>query len=216
MSLESPTLKCQYESEIVCLGGAANVARHLSELCTDVTFVTSLNQKYSMNNVNLINVESKKYNTKTRYWVHRGDHTYKHLQINDTNNEEIEYTLPISTVEEGYNVIAISDYRCGLLNQKTIKAILQNKKSATTYAASQVSSNENNFENYSGFDSFVMNMSEAVQYTSISEVSYELFSGLDTKNIYITEGSEGCRIYTHDNTEHFKTKKIRAWKPGCN
>ena len=42
LSLESPTMKANYIDDSISFGGAANVAKHLSYMCEQVCFVTSL------------------------------------------------------------------------------------------------------------------------------------------------------------------------------
>lgn len=205
LSLESPTVKCNFNKEVIQLGGAANVAKHMSHLCSEVTFVTSMNPSYNVPGVNTINIESDTYNTKTRHWISRGDHTYKYLQINNTNQNDLKYSLQDLVIEE-YDVLAISDYRCGLVTDNIVEEILKNKFSKKKYAASQVSSKENNYDRYQTFDCFVMNKSEAMSYTKSEFPNFKSFADLKAKTVYVTMGAEGCTLYNASGFHHFQGK----------
>ena len=209
LSLESPTIKCNFDKEVVQLGGAANVAKHMSHLCTEVTFVTSMNPSYNIPEINTINIESETYNTKTRHWISRGDYTYKYLQINNTNQDDLKYSLQ-DLLSEEYDVLAISDYRCGLVTDSAVEEILKNKFSKKKYAASQVSSRKNNFDRYQSFDCFVMNRSEAMSYTKSEFFNFKSFQNLKAKTVYVTTGAEGCTLYNASGFHHFQGKVAEA------
>ena len=202
LSLESPTMKTNYNREIVSYGGAANVAKHLSLLCGDVTFFTSFGSESLLKafkkkyNINVINKQAAAPNMKTRYWIERGDSTYKYLQVNDTNSEIEAYDVGAMDFQY-YNVVAISDYRCGLIQENLIN---YTKGHVSNYAASQVSSKKNNFEKFSGFRNFVMNRSEAELYCKEMGdlITYQHFQNLNTEAVYVTAGSDGCFVYNEN------------------
>ncbi len=198
LSLESPTLKTSLIKEDIKFGGAANVAKYASLLGAEVTFITSLNDKNYQNtfknrfNVETIFIPQERTNIKTRFWVQRGNSTYKHLQVNSVNEDIPQRFVSSLSSYDHYDTIAISDYRCGLVSENLTNFL---KKSKTEkYAASQVSAKVNNFDQYSGFDYFVMNQSEAVKYTGSDEYSHKDFSKLKAERIYVTLGEDGAEV----------------------
>jgi len=181
LSLESPTLKTTPVDRYYDYGGAANVAKYLSKFGRDVTFATSMDismaemfeERY---NVRVLNYFQGKPNVKTRYWVSHGDSRYKYLQVNDVNGE-----FSLSTLEDfdidGYDIVAFSDYRCGFIKESFISHVTNNAK--ITYASSQISSQQSNYDRYFDIDYLVCNKHES-QFTD------------RLTNICITMGAEGC------------------------
>jgi len=78
-----------------------------------------------------------------------------------------------------YDTIAFSDYRCGLVSQNMIKKSLMS--AATTYGASQISSQQSNFADYLDMDFLVCNEKEASTFSR-------------RENVVITKGEEGCTL----------------------
>lgn len=182
ISLETPTMKTEYLSKETVFGGAANVATQLAGYKDDVTFLTSLspeniqNLKHIYTNLEIINCFQGKNNIKTRYWIKHGDAIYKYLQINNTNSEKDN--PEIDNLNLGYfDVVAFSDYRCGLITPKLISKCIQSN--CKTFASSQISSHKSNYENYSQIHTIVCNEKESLYVKR-------------TKNICITRGSRGC------------------------
>ncbi|MAH49635.1 hypothetical protein CMI37_27680 [Candidatus Pacearchaeota archaeon] len=217
LSLESPTIKTQFREESIIFGGAANVAKHLSFFSDHVDFVTSINSEILRSTfeerykLKLTNLRQKKDNIKSRFWIDRGDSKYKYLQINDINKDpskEKEFTLNSS-----YDVIAVSDYRCHLIDEAIISTIRDS--TFDTYIASQVSSKKNNFDSYRGFNNFVMNKSEAHSY--YTPWSSSVLDRLGTSRIFVTNGDKGSRVYYKEGcSEHdaFKTEMISTMGAG--
>ena len=187
LSLESPTIKTTYDSKRINYGGAANVARFLKKFDRDVTFLTSLtsNNMTILNDVFDLKVKSLfqgKNNTKNRFWITHGDSTYKYLQINDVNDDSIKSTLDTYDISS-YDIIAFADYRCGFITDSFINHCVNSGK--ITYASSQISSRESNYERYSEIDYIVCNEKES-----------EFVSRED--NICVTKGSSGCSFNGQD------------------
>lgn len=193
LSLESPTIKTKFINENINYGGAANVAKFCSLFGSNVTFVTSvgdstkkeLEKKY---NINVINVKQQKENVKSRFYLKKGDNIYNHLQVNDVNTEEAKEIKNLDLL--GNDLIAVSDYRCGLLTDK-LKKIIQVQE-CEKFVASQISSNNPNFDSYQNINYFVCNESESKYLT-------------DLHNVYITKGHEGCEF----NGVNFATEKVK-------
>ena len=180
ISLETPTMKTVYDTNRVKYGGAANVARRLADYDLDVTFLTSISEEHvnpiSSTGAKILNFYQGKNNTKTRYWISHGDSTYKYLQINNVNDEDCPSFLPNIDIND-YDIIAFSDYRCGFIKSKFIKHVTDSGK--ITYASSQISSRESNYDRYFDIDYIVCNKKESKY--------------VDRKiNICITTGDKGC------------------------
>lgn len=181
LSLESPTIKTVVKDKRFDFGGAANVAKHLKQLNSDVTFATSMGEEYCQFFEEFYKVPVKNFyqgndNVKSRHWVSRGDNVYNHLQINDINGEFSPSTLELFDIDE-YDIIAFSDYRCGFITETFIKHVTDSGK--ITYASSQISSHQPNYDRYFDIDYIVCNENEAKY--------------VDRKvNICITKGSDGC------------------------
>ncbi len=183
LSLESPTIKTKFLSKKICFGGAANVAKNLSKFNIDITFLTSLSNtnlaifKNKFPTIKIINYFQGKDNLKSRYWINHGDSDYKYLQINDVNENTNNSIKLIDLSFSDFEVIAFSDYRCGLINKKLISECLST--SIKTFASSQISSQPSNYEWYKDVDIIVCNEKES--------------SFVDRQhNICITKGHNGC------------------------
>jgi len=179
LSLESPTLKTTYTTKHINYGGAANVAKYLSELDRDVTFLTSISSDHIKDmKMNVRSFYQGRNNIKGRYWVTHGDSTYKYLQINDVNDDDSPSPL-VDIDPSNYDIIAFADYRCGFITDAFISQCLNSGK--ITYASSQISSRPSNYHRYEGVDYIVCNEKES------------RFVGR-MNNICVTRGSSGCSL----------------------
>ncbi len=155
-SLETPTVKCQKIKERKEYGGAANVARKLTQLGCEVDFITSLSLKEknileSINNLNVICV-AEEDQIKERFYLTKNK-TYKYLQINDCR--EITTSTPNLDIEK-YDTIIISDYRLGVASEHILSLLPKNK----TICQMQISDSNAKIEKYQGFHCFVGNEDE--------------------------------------------------------
>jgi sugar/nucleoside kinase (ribokinase family) len=161
LSLESPTLKTNFVSEQKSLGGAANVAKLIGLLGSECTFFTGLSDPellrslYEDFGVKTISCDRGRDNTKTRYWISRGDETYKYLQVNDCG-----YASPASESfsVDGYDVVLVCDYRCGFVTDAVVDRC--RGFAGTKFVSSQMSDRGSNMNRYMGFDCSLMNESE--------------------------------------------------------
>jgi len=182
LSLESPTLKTETHAESINFGGAANVAKYAHQFGLDVTFATTMSkeseyqylEKYSLK---LLNLDSSIENTKSRFYISHGDERYKYLQVNNTNKQDLSVGLNLDL--DKFDVIAFSDYRCGLINNEMVFDSIKSK--AKTFGASQISSKESNFEKYSKLDYLVCNKNESKSFKR-------------RRNVLITQGKDGCKL----------------------
>tara|TARA_Y100000004_G_C8952550_1_gene429268 strand:- start:800 stop:1582 length:783 start_codon:yes stop_codon:yes gene_type:complete len=182
LSLESPTIKTVPHDYHCSFGGSANVAKFLSSFGRKVSFATSMEDNFAADfekkypDIKLLNFYQGRNNKKTRFWIRHGDSRYKHLQINNVNDEDCPSFLPNIDIND-YDIIAFSDYRCGFIKSKFIKHVTDSGK--ITYASSQISSRESNYDRYFDVDYIVCNKKESKY--------------VDRKiNICITTGDKGC------------------------
>ncbi len=197
LSLESPTLKSNFINKKSRLGGAANLVNHLCNFSKEIDFFTSANND-SINNlndmgVNTINLQQENYNSKTRYWIQKGDSIYKYLQINNSikmkNDIDVFTEFKKKINVNNYSKIIVSDYSLGIVNSEIANYISSN--SSYCIGASQTSDRKSNFGWFENFDFLVCNEFESL---SIKKKS----------NLCITLGSKGCKIGNID----YPTKKI--------
>lgn len=179
LSLESPCMKTKFMNSQSMYGGAANVARIASYLGAKVSFVTSVSkiteyQLATQYEIKVINIKETKDNIKSRYFIQRQNIIHQYLQINDCTDNQQDANL---VLDEDYDVVAFSDYRLGLIDQNIIDII--KNKTTVTYAASQVSSNNPNFELYNWVNYLVCNEEESKFLSSLN-------------NVFITKGHKGC------------------------
>ena len=195
LSLETPTLKTVYDTNRVKYGGAANVARRLADYDLDVTFLTSVSEEHinpiSSTGAKILNFYQGKNNTKTRYWVSHGDSTYKYLQINNVNDENVHPLIDVNLSD--YDIVAFSDYRCGLITESFIDTCT-NHKDVDTYASSQISSRDSNYHLYGNIDYIVCNEKES------QSVDRDI-------NLCVTKGERGCSFNGTDY-QGFEVKDV--------
>jgi bifunctional ADP-heptose synthase (sugar kinase/adenylyltransferase) len=182
LSLESPTLKTIFKDEKYAFGGAANVARFAAKLGAEVTFVTSMTKEKAQYfvteySIKLINLNSLSDNIKSRNYIKKGDEQYNFLQVNNYNKEICSMEFIKKVNFNNFDVVAISDYRCGFLVEEIIDFIRQQSK--ILYAASQLSDKKSNYEKYHLADFLVCNEEESKYIENL-------------KNVYITLGKNGC------------------------
>jgi bifunctional ADP-heptose synthase (sugar kinase/adenylyltransferase) len=183
LSLESPTIKAVPDNHYYDYGGAANVAKFLARFGRNVTFATSVDYDTVETLERFYGITVKNYyqgreNKKTRYWVKHGDAIYKHLQINSVNQEFSQSFLENFNLDP-YDIIAFADYRCGFIRETFIKHATDSGK--ITYASSQISSRQSNYDRYFDIDYIVCNEEESKHIQRVT-------------NICVTKGSEGCQF----------------------
>ena len=183
---ETPTLVISKDTETSTQGGAALVHRNLTRLKCNYEFITN-NYPYNLSN---------KATTKQRYWCKR----HKLLQIDDIDNTPIndeeskqifEYIQQSDT-----NVLAIADYRHGLLSPKLIELI--NTSNKRVILDSQVSKSPANHHLYKHIYLTLLNEHEAKQYVpnvswnNPEELKKGLYNEIDSLYFIVKFGKIGC------------------------
>ena len=201
-SPETPTLVITKDTEIITHGGAALVHRNLNKLNCNHEFVTN-DYPYSL---------SKKTTTKHRYWCNK----HKLLQVDDVDNTPItaqESDLMFEYIQRSdANVIAIADYRHGLLSPKLIELI--NNSNKRIILDSQVSKSPANHHMYKHIYLTLLNEHEAKQY--VSNVSWDnpeklkegLYKEIDSLYFIVKFGKLGCIYFDSKTSIQHRTHSV--------
>ena len=196
LSLESPTIKTEFISKRIQLGGAGNLVMNLKSLERDVYFITTFNDLaiskiLKDNKIKFFHL-SKQHNTKSRYYINRKGNSYKHIQINQskeidiTKIEQATVLKEVVKIIDEYESVVLSDYRSGFLTENLVIAItkLCSSKKIPCIVNTQISDWGNkkgiNLEKFKHSSLFILNEDEEKFYT------------LKVNNI-ITLGSKGCK-----------------------
>ena len=199
---ETPTLVISKDTEMSTQGGAALVSRNLTKLKCNYEFITN-NYPYHL---------SKKASIKHRYWCNR----HKLLQVDEINNTPLndaeskqlfEYIQQSNT-----NVLAIADYRHGLLSPKLIELI--NNSNKRIILDSQVSKSPANHHMYKHLYLTLLNEHEARQY--VSNVSWDnpeelkegLYKELDSLCFIVKFGKLGCIYFDSEASIPHRTHSV--------
>ena len=199
---ETPTLVISKDTEISTQGGAALVNRNLAKLECNYEFITN-NYPYHL---------SKKAAIKHRYWCNK----HKLLQVDEINNTPLndaeskrifEYIQQSNT-----NVLAISDYRHGLLSPKLIELI--NTSNKRIILDSQVSQSSANHHMYKHIYLTLLNEHEAKQYVSNvnwdnpEELKEGLYKEIDSLHFIVKFGKLGCIYFDSEVSRPHRTRVV--------
>jgi D-beta-D-heptose 7-phosphate kinase/D-beta-D-heptose 1-phosphate adenosyltransferase len=217
----------------VSLGGAALVVRNLLELGAEVHFVTlvgkdeeaELIRSYSHPRLqtSIICDPTRKTTAKKRYWVDG----YKLLQFDTLDRRELGKTPCKQLLEcireevEHCDLIAISDYRHGILPTSVAKQIVASAKRANKILIvdSQVSQSKSNHKDYAGAWGFCLNEKETVSIDphfvlTPKSVSFKrLRLCLKSDNIIIKRGENGSVALMGKEVHSVPAIRARAVDP---
>jgi D-beta-D-heptose 7-phosphate kinase/D-beta-D-heptose 1-phosphate adenosyltransferase len=214
LSLETPTLKTALKKEEFCFGGAANVVNNLLSLGAKVTYITPVAEDafsvhYENWNSSSLTLETLSYSgenvVKSRYWVSKGERSYKYLQINQGTKFENNPLLMDSVgalVGNNFEAAVLIDYRGGLFSdgaevQELISKLRSEK--ITVYAASQTSDRSSQHKMFKGADLICLNASEAqavVQTFQPTPSEIAKLSAALNARVCITLGADGSMLQT--------------------
>jgi len=220
-SLETPTLKSQFRSKKITMGGAGKVFTALQGINKNNYFITILGSdkkkiRFSYDKKIIKFFHKGKSIIKKRYWIDN----YKILQINSDNNRTIlnikNIQKKILRILEKYKkckAIIISDYMHGMFDPFFTKQIINFAKinNIVTYVDQQASKNNSNLYLYKGFDYLIINENELnIFFSNNDELKKnikKLNMLLEIPNIVIKLSSKGC-IGFHNN----KFYRVAAYK----
>ncbi len=210
LSLETPTLKAKKTKEVRAPGGAANVAKNIAALGSKCTFLTVLNDDiFSFWNHELITkkvfTEEREDTIKSRYWIGRGDSSYKHLQINQGCGTAVSKSTQESIIQfldqsvENFSCVLFVDYQLGIFSDLSfVQSLVKicKEKSVPCISSSQTSANESQHPLFAGSDLIVMNEDEALSNDEMFKQSATTsrLEELLGSDICITLGARGSMI----------------------
>jgi len=229
LSLETPTLKARLGKEEYSFGGASNVVNNLLLLGAHVTFVTPLaddshaHHYFNWSSLNLtlrpLSFEGKNV-VKSRYWISKGDRSYKYLQINQgtkfQNASLVLDTLKTLLLSNKYDKAILVDYRGGLFEQKEqVGEILAALHAwhIKTYAASQVSDRESQYNLFEGCGLVCLNREEASAVVADFEPTDEKLTQLTRElgaRACVTLGPDGSTLSGPSGTVTAPGHKVEA------
>ena len=204
-------------------GGAAAIARHLSGFCKDVTILSVLGEKkefeefvrlsfpdnvksYFIYKKNSPTIIKKRYldsisNSKTL-----GIYTLDDSKMNEEDQKKL--TGYFSDCVKNHDLIIISDYGHGFISPDFAKAI-SNQSVFTTLNAQINAANigYHTMNNYFGMDCVIINETELRhelrdRENELEVLMVELSEKLKAKNLVVTRGSSGAKLYEANNS-HF-------------
>lgn len=212
LSLESPTLKTKEVGREIAFGGAANVVKNLLALGCECTFLTVLgNDEYlkyyedwKSKSLRLRPLITKRQNVvKSRYWVERGNVSYKYLQINRGDKDKLkknEFKKLYSIYEEcikNVDAIVLVDYNNGIfLDSQYIENLIiaAKKVGVPTVSSSQISDGCNRYPYFKNSTYICMNQAEASSnlrnFSPSDDTIIQLVSILNS-NVCVTLGDKG-------------------------
>ena len=206
-------------------GGAAAIARHLSDFCSGVTLLSMLGEKKEHegfvldslpNNIDshFIYKEDSPTITKKRFvdYVSKsknlGVYSLNDSQLNKKNEDQFHKYL--DELIPDYDLVIISDYGHGFISGGTAKRI--SKQSAFTSLNAQINAANigyHTMNNYRDIDCAIINETELRhelrdRESKLTDLMKVLSKRLKTKKLVVTRGNSGAILFNSEKKEfHF-------------
>jgi len=205
-------------------GGAAAIVRHLSDFCQEVTLLSVLGEKkeyeefilssfpdnaksYFIYKKNSPTIVKKRYldyvsNSKTL-----GVYTLNDSQMNNDNQKKLNSYL--SDFINCHDLVIVSDYGHGFISHDIAKFI--SEQSIFTSLNAQVNAANigyHTMNNYIGMDCVIINETELRhelrdRENDIEFLMSKLSSKIKARNLVVTQGSSGARLYKSNNSRAY-------------
>jgi rfaE bifunctional protein kinase chain/domain/rfaE bifunctional protein nucleotidyltransferase chain/domain len=204
-------------------GGAAAIARHLSDFCDTVSLLSMLGEKKEHETFILeslpgnvepyfIYKEAAPTITKKRFVDHitksknLGVYSINDSQMNGKNQNQLHAHL--DDLIPKHDLVIVSDYGHGFLSRET--AIYLSKQSIYKSLNAQINAANigyHTMNNYSNIDCAIINETELRhelrdRETSVEKLMKQLADSLQIKNLVVTQGSGGATKYASDNGKY--------------
>jgi rfaE bifunctional protein kinase chain/domain len=204
-------------------GGAAAIARHLSDFCGTVSLLTMLGEKKEFedfllqsfpNNVELYRINKRASPTivKKRYvdFITKskslGVYTLNDTQMN--NEDQESFISYLDDLTPKHDLVIVSDYGHGFISSKTAKKI--STKSIFTSLNAQINAANigyHTMNNYKDIDCAIINETELRHElrdpeTDVESLMKQLAETLQTKNLVVTQGSDGATLYAPESNKY--------------
>lgn len=227
LSLETPTLKTKFLNERYLCGGSANVVEHLLSLGENVSFITNiaedsfsqiLHNFFSNQKINFLPIKCDGENTvKTRYWIQRGDSTYKYLQLNRGSvtkahglYDNVNFFLEHNNVDK----VIFVDYGNGIFfDEKEVNKIFNvlKKRGIKIISSSQKSDKEINYHIFKNSDVICMNENEMNScFKSYDKSNVRELSEYLNSDICVTKGKNGSEYHTKKKSKYYEPYKVNC------
>ena len=212
-------------------GGAAAIARHLSDFCGSVTLLSMLGEKKEHED---FVIESLPANiepyfiykdesptiTKKRYVDYisnskiLGVYSIDDSQMNGENKNQLQAYLDELTPK--HDLVIISDYGHGFISKEIANYI--SKQSIFTSLNAQINAaniSYHTMNNYKNIDCATINEAELRhelrdRESDVEILMKQLSKSLNIKNMIVTQGSSGATLYSADNDQYYHCPAFAA------
>ncbi|MEQ1764142.1 MAG: D-glycero-beta-D-manno-heptose-7-phosphate kinase [Pyrinomonadaceae bacterium] len=226
ISPEAPVPVVRLDRETIRPGGAANVAANAASLGAEVTLIGIVGNDSAASNLrsaikelgiadsDLVSSESRQTIVKTRILAH-GQQIVRLDTEDHSLVEEAECQKIISVVRErieNANLVILSDYGKGLLNDRVALEIIEMCRESNKPVLADPKGKR--FEKYAGATVLTPNRREAAEACKIEESDPELvqksgralLAEYGVANVLITESENGMTLFRRDGSPvHFST-----------
>lgn len=209
ISMEAPLLIYKYNKETNSLGGASNVCKYLTSFNYQVDLIGVIGNDYSGN---IIIDLLRDNNINTDYIIK--DDTYKTIvkkryasldykQIMRVDDEEIynndsRIIDSIMNLNTDYDLIIISDYRKGVITNKTFNSIVEYSKKNNIKVICDPKDDQVNYNNLYILKPNQKEIEKLVKSTNDKDIiDYKIKNNID--NIVLTLGSNGMKLFDENN-----------------
>lgn len=204
-------------------GGAAAIARHLSDFCGTVSLLTMLGEKKEYKDFLLESLpsniepyfvykEASPTITKKRYldYISKskslGVYSINDSQMNVKNQNQLHSYL--NELIPKHDLVIVSDYGHGFISKKTAKQI--SKQSIFTTLNAQVNAANigyHNMNKYRNIDCAIINETELRhelrdRENSVEKLMKKLAVTLRAKILVVTQGDSGAKLYDSENEKY--------------
>jgi rfaE bifunctional protein kinase chain/domain/rfaE bifunctional protein nucleotidyltransferase chain/domain len=221
---KDPILVLEQNFKNMFIGGAASVAQNASNLCDNITFVSEVGNEKNIKK----NISNKLKKIKNRCSISKTKRTIiKKRYVDEIANRKVlgvynvnKYTSDTEKVLANlydlkkYDLIVISDYGHGLINEKVIKKLLQYKKKL--FVNCQINSNnkgDHAIQKYKNIDRLIINENE-LRYemrdskTQTKNLVKKFSNKYKISNVILTMGSDGSLLYDNKKKTFFMVPAI--------
>jgi len=197
-------------------GGAAAIARHLSDFCGTVSLLSMQGEKkeyegfikdnltknikpYFINKKNAPTITKKRYVDYISKSKSLGVYSINDSQMNDRNEKQMHAYLEELIPE--HDLVIVSDYGHGFISPKTANYI--SEKSIFISLNAQINAANigyHTMNNYRKIDCAIINETELRhelrdRESSVEVLMKQLIEALEAKNLVVTQGSGGAKLY---------------------
>ena len=221
----------KYKDKEIYLGGAAAIARNLSEFCKSIDLYSAGNfdKEYIKilssikNDKNIkINITDKKFQSikKTRVLNHLNRKLFEiYYKNGDTHlNDDKKLLKIINQKFKSYDVVIIADFGHGFFNKKIYETIKKNSKFLTINT--QTNSDNRGFNlitkynkaNFICLDQPELRLALSDKKSSMEVLTTKLKNKINFKTLVITLGEKGVFVRNNQKNTNFKTFRLNAFE----